>query len=54
MNKNNSAENISIEYNSVKHYSLETIDKTVLSEQTKFLLSEIIGIENSNWSKKVM
>ena len=26
--------------------SLETIDKTVLSEQTKFRLSEIIGIEN--------
>ena len=26
--------------------SLETIDKTVLSEQTKFWLSEIIGIEN--------
>ena len=41
MNKNNSAENISI-----KNNSLETIDKTVLSEQTKFRLSEIIGIEN--------
>ena len=26
--------------------SLETIDKTVLSEQTKFRRSEIIGIEN--------
>ena len=26
--------------------SLETIDKIVLSEQTKFRLSEIIGIEN--------
>ena len=25
---------------------VETIDKTVLSEQTKFRLSEIIGIEN--------
>ena len=29
-----------------KSNSLETIDKTVLSEQTKFRLSEIIGIEN--------
>ena len=36
MNKNNSAENVSIEYNFVKNNSLETIDKTVLSEQTKF------------------
>ena len=41
MNKNNSAEcnpieNISIEYNSIKNNSLETIGKTVLSEQTKF------------------
>ena len=26
--------------------SIETIDKTILSEQTKFQLSEIIGIEN--------
>ena len=26
--------------------SIEAIDKTVLSEQTKFRLSEIIGIEN--------
>ena len=41
MNKNNSAENISI-----KNNSLETIDKTVLFEQSKFRLSEIIGIEN--------
>ena len=41
MNKSNSTECNSIEYN-----SLETIDKTVLSEQTKFRLSEIIGIEN--------
>ena len=32
--------------NSIKYYSLKTIDKTVLSEQTKFRLSEIIGIEN--------
>ena len=45
MNKNNSAENISIEYNSIKNNSLETTDKTVLSEQTKFRLSEIIGLE---------
>ena len=29
-----------------KNNSLKTIDKTVLSEQTKFRLSEIIGIEN--------
>ena len=41
MNKNNSIENISI-----KNSSLETIDKTILSEQTKFRLSEIIEIEN--------
>ena len=34
------------ENNSIKNNSLETIDKTVLSEQTKFRLSEIIGIEN--------
>ena len=39
-------ENNSIEYNSIKNNLLETIDKTVLSEQTKFRLSEIIGIEN--------
>ena len=26
--------------------SIEAIDKTVLSEQTKFRLSEIFGIEN--------
>ena len=36
----------SIEYNSIKNNSLETIDKTVLSEQTTFQLSEIIWIEN--------
>ena len=41
MNKNNS-----IKYNSIKNSSLERIDKTVLSEQKKFRLSEIIGIEN--------
>ena len=34
------------ENNSVKNNLLETIDKTVLSEQTTFRLSEIIGIEN--------
>ena len=39
-------ESNSIEYNSIKNSLLETIDKTVLSEQTKFRLSEIIGIEN--------
>ena len=32
--------------NFIESNSLETIDKTVLSEQTKFQLSEIIGIEN--------
>ena len=32
--------------NSIKYYSLETIDKTVLSEKTKFRLSKIIWIEN--------
>ena len=26
--------------------SIEAIDKTILSEQTKFRLNEIIGIEN--------
>ena len=36
----------SIEYNSIKNNSLKTIDKTVLSEQTKFRLNEIIGNEN--------
>ena len=41
MNKSNF-----IECNSIESNSLETIDKTVLSEQTKFRLSEIIGIEN--------
>ena len=46
MNKSNSIENISIEYNSIKNNSLEIIDETVLSEQTKFRLSEIIGIQN--------
>ena len=32
--------------NSIEFNSLETNDKTVLSEQTKFRLSEIIGIGN--------
>ena len=36
----------SIECNSIKNNSLETIDKTVLTEQTKFRVSEIIGTEN--------
>ena len=39
----------SIEYNSIKNNSLKTIDKidkTVLSKQTKFRLSEVIRIEN--------
>ena len=35
-----------IECNSIECNSLEVIGKTVLSEQTKFRLSEIIGIEN--------
>ena len=46
MNKNNSIERSSAEYNSIKNNSLETFDKTVLSAQTKFRLSEIIRIEN--------
>ena len=32
--------------------SIESIDKTILSEQTKFWLSEIIGIEN-NFNQKI-
>ena len=32
--------------NSIESSSLETINKTLLSEQTKFRLSEIIGIDN--------
>ena len=39
-------ESNSIKCNSIKCNSLETIDKTLLSEQTKFRLGEIIGIEN--------
>ena len=35
-----------IENNSIKNSALETIDKTVLSEETQFRLSEIIGIKN--------
>ena len=46
MNKNNSIENISI-----KNNSLETIDKTVLSEQTKFRLSEIIFYQEIDQTK---
>ena len=38
--------NIFIECNTIKNNSLETIDKTALSEQTKFRLNEIIGTEN--------
>ena len=34
------------ESNSIECNSLEAIDKTILSEKTKFRLSEIIGIEN--------
>ena len=32
--------------NSIESSSLETINKTLLSEQTKFRLSETIGIDN--------
>ena len=41
MNKSNF-----IECNSIQCNSLGRTDKTFLSEQTKFRLSEIIGIEN--------
>ena len=34
------------ESNSIEGNSIEAIGKTILSEQTKFRLSEIIGIEN--------
>ena len=34
------------ESNSIECNSIEAIDETVLSEQIKFRLSEIIGIEN--------
>ena len=34
------------ESNSIECNSLEAIYKTILSEQTKFRLSEIVGIEN--------
>ena len=34
------------ESNSIECNSLEAIDKTILSEKTKFRLNEIIGIEN--------
>ena len=39
-------ENNSIKSNSIECNSLKAIDKTNLAEQTKFQLSEIIGIEN--------
>ena len=51
MNKHNSIESNSIERNSIKNSSLETIDKKVLSEQIKFRLIEIIGIENYFYQK---
>ena len=51
MNKNNSIESNFIERNSIKNNSLETIEKKVLSEQIKFRLSEIIGIENYFYHK---
>ena len=41
MNKSNF-----IEFNSIECNLLEAIGKTVLSEQTKFRLSEIIGFKN--------
>ena len=34
------------ESNSIERNSIEAIDKTVLSEQTKLWLSEVVGIEN--------
>ena len=34
------------ESNSIECSSLEAIEETILSEQTNFRLSEIIGIEN--------
>ena len=37
--------------NPIKNNSLATIDKRVLSEQTKFRLSEIIGITNYFYQK---
>ena len=40
MNKSNS-----IEFNSIKNNSLETIDKVVLSEQTKFKPNKL-----NNWN----
>ena len=51
MNKHNSIESNSIERSSIKNSSLETIDKKVLSEQIKFRLIEIIGIENYFYQK---
>ena len=49
------------ESNYIEYISIKEIDKTNLSEQTKFRPSEIIGIENyfhqainqrKSWSKK--
>ena len=47
MNESHFIDRSSAEYNSIKNNLLETIDKTVLSEQTKFRLWEIIGIQNN-------
>ena len=44
MNKSNSIEFNSIEYNSIINNSLETIHKTVLSEQKK------ISSKGNNWN----
>ena len=44
MNDCNSIENNFIKNNSIKNNSLETIEKIVLSEGTKFRRNEIIGI----------
>ena len=44
-------ENNFFECNSIKNNQLETTDKAVLSQQAKFRLSEIIGIENYFYQK---
>ena len=41
------------ESNSIKNNSLETTDETILSEQTKFRLNEIIGIENCFYKRLI-
>ena len=51
MNECNSIESNFIKNNSIKNNSLETFDKTVLSKQTKFQLSEIIGIGNYSYQE---